>query len=365
MKGSTQGKSQTAQQASTNMALSLSRQNEKNLKKTGNNNSTNKKQKQKPKNKNGPKQRPAPKMAMPIPEKCILQYFSALLDPFGTPEGACIPYSFPVPSSRVKTQIRGTTVCGTTGQGYVYWNPTVCNDVAGVVTTQATSVGTLASQPANFTNTLSQAPIKLPYATAALGTDTGITARLVAGGVRIRYRGTEAGRNGVMYAYEQTTHGRSDTTVMSTTIAAPTIKTMRPQPEGQWFQVFWSGPVKSTETQFGAAVTFQSEVAPLIILIDGTAGDAYEWEAVWHIEYTGPTCVGAQPSHGNDLQFSHGQEIVKKHTIDYPLGSEQPKPIFDELCDALGTTARRCIQGIPDLMEVLAPSMLRIIPFLV
>lgn len=289
--------------------------------------------------------------------KCGLQYFSALLDPWATPEGPCVPYGFPTPSRRDKCITRGTFALGTTGQGYIAYQPSTAYDVANLAYTQSTSVGTASTALQSFTNLATSAPSHLPYGSASIVTNSTVNSRFVAGGVRIRYKGTEAGRNGTTYAYEEPNHGNPTTLTGTQLLAAPQVKPMRPQPEGEWITALWSGPVSAAECDFGNTSLYNNVTKPIVIYIDGTAGDTYEYEAVVHVEYNGQAVDGLERSHNNSEKVMDGLAVVKGATEAMPLGSMYPKPLFDEICEVMDTTARKAIRAIPDLLDVIAPTM--------
>jgi hypothetical protein len=139
-----------------------------------------------------------------VPE-CAAMYAAALVDPFDTPAGACVPADlFPLPSSKTKTFIRGKFALGTTGFGCIFARPVSANDAQSVVGTTAASVGGSATLLSAFTNTTAQLATQVPYTTAQL--TEGVGARVVACGLRIKYIGQLMSRNGVVLSYEDPDH---------------------------------------------------------------------------------------------------------------------------------------------------------------
>jgi hypothetical protein len=338
----------TSAQASTNKALALAQQ-------------ANRK----------PIPRAKPRKAKPLPQtpqkmsphmkdslKCALQYFSALLDPYATPEGACVPYGFPEPSRRDKCVIRGGFSLGTTGVGFISFAPIIAKDVTCLTFTGSTSAGTPSTVFSSFTNLSTLVPSHLPYTQADL-TSGLVSGRFVAGGVRIRYRGTEAARNGVTYAIEDINHINVSALTTNDVVGAPNTRPMRPQPEGQWVSVNWSGPAKASECSFVNTANFIG-TTPIVIAIQGVAGDSYEIEAIVHAEYTGMGVDGMERSHNNSAIVQDGLAVIKGSVEAAPLGSYPAKSLFDELCGALDTTARKVIKQIPDIIDVIAPTMLKL-----
>lgn len=265
---------------------------------------------------------------------CIAQYISALVDPRNTPQGACVPWGFPTPSMRVKVSGRGTFQLGTTGKGFCYMSTNISNDAASTVTTTVTSVGTNATAANAFTNRTNNLFSKLPFTSAQLNST--VSGRFVAGGIRIRYAGTEANRNGIITCYES-----------STNVAAAqaydayggdiNARNERPPPDGSWHSVYYSGPYNSTMVNLSSA-TYWGGNAPLIIYVQGIAADLYEWEGYGHFEYTGDQVPGTSMSHSDPEGYAKVLEATKKATVTEPLSDNNSSSVFTDFFKNAGSS---------------------------
>jgi len=137
---------------------------------------------------------------------CTKLYAASLVDPSGvSSKGACLPAGFPMPSQKIRVFTRGLMSTGTTGDGYISWQPTIGSTTTGVAVTSAISVGTPATAFNAFTNLIQTAITKIPYTDAQI-TGGNVQGRLVSGCVRVRYAGTEDARAGIVSLFEDPDH---------------------------------------------------------------------------------------------------------------------------------------------------------------
>jgi len=348
-------KRQSKLQASTNMPMALARQNQRNIRraKTG-------KRKTKVRKPNENLFAKSVRMDK-VPHICTLQYLSALADPENTPAGACIPYGFPTASQRVKQFIRGSFQLGTTGQGFIYANLPLANDGTAVAFSQTGSVGTSATAISAFTGVGSAQVGRLPYTTAQITASPAlVSGRVVAAALKARYRGTEANRNGTVFTLEEPQHKPVNNLTGAQIEGYVQSYAERPMPEGQFHVVKYSGPVTASETQFANTSTISQ---PLIIFIEGAAGDAYDYEFYIHVEYCGQLPPETVISHSDPEGYGHVITATKTQTQINPLNEKNDKVTFGEALKNAGSSVLdMAMKYGPMLADVLSrrfmPSMM-------
>jgi hypothetical protein len=350
-----QPKEQARAQAATNPALALAVSKRPRAKK----------QKRKP-NKAKPKPRQLPARlasTMKHVSECALMYASALMDPEGTSEGACVPYGFPTPSMKQKVFTRGTFQLGTSGQGFIIYNPVGANDAVAAITTTSTSVGTSSTQLGSFTNLTNVTLSKLMFNTADITSNKVCTWRYVAGGVKIRYAGTESGRNGTMCALEEQNHNLLSLRTGADMRGYINSFVERPDPLGSFFGVNYSGPINANDTQFsgqaGPSVNLSSGSNFIAIFVDGAAGDKYEFEIYHHVEYVGQNIPGVSASHADPELYAKAVETTKAVTVSQPLNDSNAKSTFRHFLEAAGTTIKGVLkQHGPDIIGMLSNALI-------
>lgn len=265
-------------------------------------------------------------LAVKIPE-CSTHYIQALFDPFSVSAGVCIPADvFPLPSQKVKVFNRGTINLGTTGFGFIGLAPTPWSDLQCITATTSTSVGNAATLFGAYTNLGSGSFSQLPYTNADRLANS-VQARVVASGLRVRYAGTENNRQGLYVALEEQDH--ADTLAglsFNTARTTPQAGTMRPSGDGSWDQtVCLSGPMSPQEFEFTTLqypinnLTTGTAISPLVICMQGGAGDAIEYEAVIHIEYIGSKIPGKTASHADSVSYGKVIQAVKEVSAIKPV----------------------------------------------
>lgn len=161
---------------------------------------------------------------------CTKKWFTALTSPFSQEaQGACIPAGTNTASMRYMNYIRGDIVVGTNGIGYLQLIPTAYNDVVSAVVTDATFTGINSKvftagganpwltgvAPVYFTNgRFSSAQATAPSANQA------VTSRLVGGGLKLYYTGTELNLGGLVSIYTSPMHSSANS-VQNTSVGNP------------------------------------------------------------------------------------------------------------------------------------------------
>jgi len=245
--------------------------------------------------------------------KCTQMYAASLIAPYSEESrGACLPMGFPMPSQKNRAYVRGTFNTGTSGHGYILYRPTLCSDQACLTMTGAASVGDAGTSFSAFTNIIADTFAKLPYTTAQLVTNQQVAARFVSGCLRVRYAGTESSRAGLITTLEHPDHLSVDGLSINELGQFESAYRERPNGDGQWTQVNWSGPVQPREVDYINEVNasgISTNTPVLAIGVAGTAnGASFEYEAWINVEYIGKITTGKtvnkvdEQGYGNVLQ---------------------------------------------------------------
>lgn len=257
---------------------------------------------------------------------CATKYLSALCDPEGTPTGACVPWGFPVPSFKEKGFCRTRMALGTTGFGYALMSAATSSNSTALTLTSSTSVGGSGTALNAFTNLTTASYPNLSYPSASLSS-TGVQSRMVSQSLKVRYAGTENGRNGTIYSYEDPTHQPLTAQTFQSIVNKPITASCRPAMDGSWTTVNWSGPSVPQETDFGTVAIFDSTVDYIGVLIQGAAGDIYDVESFIHVEYCGGVpMVG--PAEADPDGYAKVVEAVKTFTVNSPFMGEMASSVY-------------------------------------
>lgn len=148
---------------------------------------------------------------------CLKKWFDCVTDPFSqSAQGACIPFGGNVDSNRYMGYVRGDIIIGTNGIGLLILAPSPYNDVNCLWTTDATFAGTDATWVTALNTTATGiVAIKVSNNRFSAGSvlnnagsqrDMPLQARLVGGGVKVYYTGTELNKSGLMSFYTNPAH---------------------------------------------------------------------------------------------------------------------------------------------------------------
>ncbi len=298
-------------------------------------------------------------MQPPKVENCSLHYASALADPEFTPSGACVPTGFPVPSQKCKTFVRGTMQLGTSGIGFVIAQALLANDLPGVAFSTSASTGIGTTPLSGFGGLQFASVPHLPFTTAQLASITNtLKGRFVAGILKIRYSGTEANRNGTVTTIEEPTHADLSAQSRNGIIQFISSYNERPPPDGAWHSVAWSGLTSPTDYSWVTTPSQEAATYPLGAIVQGVAGDAYDWEMFIHTEYSGNIVQAASASHADELGFGKIVSAMKNVTNARPL-SESTAPLgFSGFLQSVGTTVKSIANIAETVSDFVSPKLL-------
>jgi len=275
-----------------------------------------------------------------VPE-CMQHYISARLDPWNTGAGACLPSSqFTQRSAKYKVTVSGQLQLGTSGVGYIALLPAWGNNSGNVVTTISTSIGTINTAFSAFTNLQTYSFVNLPYPGANFGPN--LQGRFVAGGIRIQYTGTLLNQNGLAYSFCDQDHSSVTNTGTLATIGnleetRRVVVTGNVHTSGtdSWLiQVTDNGPVVPNEYEFVQATSVQA-TPYMILAVQGLAGDAYEFEAVQHIEIMGSNVANMTASHTDEDDYAVVDKVLKDGYKQGPPQAKEEKGLLSKISDGI------------------------------
>lgn len=274
-------------------------------------------------------------------EGCSQSYLLSLLNPYDS-YGACIPSSFPLKSQKVHAFIRGEMVVGTGGVGFVLIRPSCVNDVNITTSTTVTSAGTNATVMSAFSNKQAVRMLKLPYASADM-TNGDIQARLVSAGLRIRYTGRQDSLNGTISTVESPDHEDLHSLTPIQLGSYEMMEKVRPGPD--WTFCNYSGPVKPSDIEFTSNTQpLGTDLYVFCHMVNGTAGDTYEFEYYQNLEYIGRSSVGKTQNHTDPVGYGKIQQVVKTQSAEKPLTPYDALPVAN-------TVVRSIAEAIPGMIE--------------
>jgi len=287
-----------------------------------------------------------PTFVWKVPD-CAEHYFGALVNPFDSIAGACVPCDlFPLPSQKIRSFIRQSVQIGAQGIGYIIVTPVGANDVTCCRTTTATSAGDLATAMGAFSNLALFTMPQIPYKTSDLtGSNTPVAARVVGLGVRVKYIGQLLNRNGFVTAFEDPDH-RDVSSRTPSLINASNYSEIRRVDSDEWdIQTCWSGPVTPVELEFVNNTVLSAEPNCMVIVLNGTAGDKYEFELVQHTEFIGTTVPSKTKSHSEPSSFGKIVENTKDFSMTGPIQKNEIPSVWERIKNALS-------QNLPAYWEV-------------
>jgi hypothetical protein len=275
---------------------------------------------------------------------CSAEYGNALCNPFDTPGGPCIPYgNFPYRSQKVKVFCRSRFALGTTGQGYASCVPVSTNDTGCVAITASNSVGTAATLFSAYTNLSTLFVTQIPY-TAAQVTASQVQARVVAAGLRVKYVGALASRNGTVVGYEDPDHRNAQTLYSFDTLASNPYSMMDRIGSDHWdMTVCYSGPSDPAHVEFLNSATPLNNTQFMMIAISGAAGDVYEVEYYSHLEYIGLLATAKTDSHV-DPNYGQLQQAAKAVSSDKPLSPASLPTFWDKVKAGIAEVTPMAVQ---------------------
>ena len=275
-----------------------------------------------------------------IPD-CVGHYFGALVNPFDTEAGACLPCDlFPLPSLKQRVFVRGSFGLGTSGVGFIAATPTAANDAAIIQHTDSTSVGTVSTAFNAFTNLNNRICVQNTYTQAQFSANV-VGVRIVSFGIRVKYIGKLSDRNGVVACYEDPDGADTRSKTYNSVNSDPYSSIKRVGAEAWDCQVCHSGPVRPSDLEFQYITYPNSTAAPLIITMNGVAGDLYEYEYYQHHETIGTNVPGKSKSHGEAQLFGKLIETIKGETSNHPLMPEDGNSLWNRFKSSVAESLPR------------------------
>lgn len=153
-----------------------------------------------------------------VASPCLKRWFDCVTDPFSqNAQGACIPAGANISSNRYMGYLRGDIYIGTAGVGFMALSPSPFNDVNSIWVSDATFTGTTSSIPlvsgvslqvgvSGFQMTNNRFSANSILNSNNTQRDMPVQARIVGGGLRIYYTGTELNRSGLVSIYSNPQH---------------------------------------------------------------------------------------------------------------------------------------------------------------
>lgn len=252
--------------------------------------------------------------------KCAQEYFLALQAPFSHKGVACIPDLHAVPSKKVRLKTRGVFSTGQDGNGFCIvdcWAN--ASNTACITASAATLISSTAPLGAFSPNTITISQDKLPYAVADFPASgqppsTGVQARTVGVGLRIRYIGAELARSGQITAVRPPDNTSLIGVSYQQMKSYSTAKTYRN--DRHWTYLMYR-PVRPQEYEFSVNYSTASAGDPtdppkeMGFCIEGTTQAAgtpgpapFEVETIRYVEYIG-NIDNVTKSHVDVVGMSH------------------------------------------------------------
>jgi hypothetical protein len=265
---------------------------------------------------NQPKQTPPSNRALPrlVVSRCASDYLAALTDPFAGPL-ACVPSDI-INNNRIsRSFIKGTFACGA-NVGFICLDPTHAsfNDVPAVISSKSSYAGAIMDL-----NNVADTNLDLSnsdYAETAIGpTSPGLSYRVVAAGLRIRYRGTELDRGGTIHALVDPCHDPLLNRTVSNMDAEMQSKQLpvtkqwttilyRPAHQGELLLSSTPPIAASKNPAITAASGFFWYMGAIITPPTNTSFSSFEYEAFVVTEYQGRNVRGQVTTHTDPIGLS-------------------------------------------------------------
>jgi len=269
---------------------------------------------------------------VPMLSKCSVHYLRALTDPFDIfSELPCIPDLICLPSYKFSTRVRGTMVIGTTGTGWIAMAPnTPTND--SVNPNIAFTNGSFALNNFVIPSTgVTTAQNDSPFSGSQVGNKE---FRLVGGGVRARYQGSEFQRGGNVILYRNPTNtaisnGTTDFVLLQDRTATSGVATRK------WECVTYR---PDSPDQLGYRQVSTNAYTMIIFITGAQPGQTWTFEAYSYWEAIGAQLQNATASHGDPV----GMAAVQTALSSEPISTDPPKTQFNR---ALGKATNALVDS--------------------
>jgi len=229
--------------------------------------------------------------------ECAVHYGSALLDPFNTTEGVCVPKFPAIESAKRVIFAKGVGQCVNYNGGIVAV-PMAGNDSAGISFSQPgwvpSAVGAL---PKGTDTNVGSSSLASDYTEASFATASGdVQCRCVAYGIRVRYTGTELNRGGSVYTLEEPDHASLSGVVV--TDLRKYKATTASKFGDDWVTVLYQPRFPADFGYHGNALGQTVNDKFLAISIQAAFASApFEWEVFAHYEFIGRPVTGKTTTH--------------------------------------------------------------------
>jgi hypothetical protein len=308
---------------------------------------------------------------------CARLYLHALVNPFVQIDGPslpCIPDYITLPSNKVQVTARGTMVLGTAGVGYVLVDP-----YAGI-SNSGSVVGSNVSFPVLYTDAtytfpnLNYLPSGGTLPTGVSGANTNspftITAaplarsqvRLVGGGIRLKYSGTQLYKGGTMALYRQQDNtsiasGATNSALLQAPLSAAAPVTR------DWHSVTYN-PASITDVSYQTFNPYNGILGNshycLLIMVTGpavnTIQQTFDFEYTAYFEQIGSN-LQLSPSHSDPVGHGAIQTATANARLSVQPPAEQERSILTDIVkfaadnmsgmvNFAGTAARAAMRGV-------------------
>jgi hypothetical protein len=250
--------------------------------------------------------------------------------------------------------VKGTLAVGTNGFGYVACGGQFANDAASPGNYRAaywsteafTGVQIYTPSGADVAGTAS-GNLNSPYPVSGL-TVQGVEYRQVALGVRVRYMGKELDRAGRLVAFEHPEHHGLNDYTMSQILAYPETESVGNDADRPWI-CQTAQPKRAAEFSYRDYSSSGQDNPYLAVVIDGNAGDKWEFEVYSLVETVGPNVTNPTESYADDGMASRISTLVGHYaTSSLDVISSMSLGQLDQL----GRTILRTAQGATSLFAL-------------
>jgi hypothetical protein len=286
---------------------------------------------------------------VPRLSKCAAEYACALEDPFNCNGLACIPDFPAIPSRKMVVFIKSVMTIGTLGLGYSVASPYngVANNL-GVLTSTTAAYASTFIDP-TLPGTLTQSS-NSDYLGTAIGGGLGMMQyRMVGGGIRIKYTGTELNRSGMVFHLEEPNHGSltSPTAIVANIEAYDCC--LKTPVQRNWHTVV-THPVHRNEIDYAFQVPGTTPAVPgnanmIGLIVTSLPGNTFDVEYYALFELTGSSVRGKTPSDvdrtGMDAVLSTTQGNLKSGYVG--------EPKHDGIIERVWQTLVKGVSGIASL----------------
>lgn len=236
-----------------------------------------------------------PRKALSMDHECATHYYKASANPFDIAyAGACVPMLPCLDSVKRYAFARGTGMVQSNGFGGICATPCVVGDATCINVTSGTGSQNSLSSTSVFSYSHNSGILTSSF------TSGEVQARIVACGIRIRFRGKPLEANGTVYALEEPSHLDTASKTFQEVGSLGRVKNQRFGKD--WIAVTWQ-PVLPQEYEYsddGYAKPRGSVVNPLCILISADSPNGtlpFDWEYFVHYEGVGAGIQGKTQSH--------------------------------------------------------------------